>query len=37
MSYKTIGLSALIAVAVSGAVVYASNNVAATKFLGGKA
>jgi hypothetical protein len=36
MSYKTMGLSALIAAAVAGAVVYASNNVAAVKFLGGK-
>ena len=37
MNIKTIGLSALIAVAVSGAVVLASNNVKAVKFLGGNA
>jgi hypothetical protein len=37
MKYKATGLMVLVALAASGAVVYASNNVSAMKFLGGRA
>ena len=37
MDYKATGLKLIVALAAAGAVVYASNNIAAFKFLGGKA
>jgi len=37
MKYKSTGIMLLVAIAASSAVVYASNNVSAMKFLGGRA